>query len=104
MNGPRKNNFTFSMGSAMKANFIKTVFFLILCTALLLTGCSKVTKENYDKLKVGQDYNDVVEILGKVDTCSGTMGIQDCRWGEDSKYISVKFAGRKVINISAKGL
>jgi len=89
----------------MKANVIRTVIFSILCATLLLTaGCSKVTKENYDKLKVGQDYNEVVEILGKVDTCSGAMGIQDCRWGDDSKYISVKFAGRKVIIYSAKGL
>lgn len=89
----------------MKANFIKTVILPILCAALLLTaGCSKITKENYDKLKVGQDYDEVVEILGKADECSGAMGIQDCRWGDDSKRISVKFAGNKVVIFSAKGL
>ena len=93
------------MGSTMKANVIRTVIILIIGTALLLiTGCSKVTKENYDKLKIGQDYDQVVEILGKADECGGAMGIKDCRWGDDNRHISVKFAGNKVVIFSAKGL
>jgi hypothetical protein len=41
---------------------------------LLLTGCgvsnTKVTKENYDKLKTGMTYEQVTEIMGKADTNS----------------------------------
>ena len=93
------------MGSMMKANVVRTVIVSIIGTALLLiTGCSKVTKENYDKLKIGQDYDQVVEILGKADECGGAMGIKDCRWGDDKRHISVKFAGNKVVIFSAKGL
>jgi hypothetical protein len=89
----------------MKTNFVKTVIFSILCASLLLTAsCSKVTKENYDKLRVGQDYDEVVQILGKADECGGAMGIKDCRWGDANKHISVKFAGNKVVIFSAQGL
>jgi hypothetical protein len=93
------------MGDEMKVIFVKTVLILSICTFLLLTaGCSKVTKENYDKLKVGQDYDEVVQILGKADECNATMGIKNCRWGDESKHISVKFAGNKAILFSSQGL
>jgi hypothetical protein len=89
----------------MKSSPIKTVALWLICAALLLTaGCSKITKENYDKLKVGQNYSEVVKILGKADECSGALGIKDCRWGDDSKHISVKFAGNKAVLFSAKGI
>ncbi len=90
----------------MRAKFVKTVLLLSICGFLLLTvGCGgKVTKENYDKLKVGQDYDEVVQILGKADECSATLGIKNCRWGDDAKHISVKFAGNKAILFSSQGL
>lgn len=89
----------------MKTIFVKTVLLLSICGFLLLAvGCSKVTKENYDKLKVGQDYDAVVQILGKADECSATLGIKNCRWGDDAKHIAVKFAGNKAIFFSSQGL
>lgn len=89
----------------MKAKFAKAVIFSIIGAFLLLTtGCSKITQENYGKLKVGQDYDEVVAILGKADECNGAMGLKDCRWGDDEKLISVKFAGNKVAIFSEKGL
>ncbi len=89
----------------MKAKRFKTAIYTFVCAALLLTaGCSKVTKNNYDKLKMGQSYDDVVKILGKAGECSGAFGIKDCRWGDDSKHISVKFAGNKMVIFSSKGL
>jgi hypothetical protein len=89
----------------MKAKRFKTAIYTFVCAALLLAaGCSKVTKENYDKLTIGQNYDDVVKTLGKAGECSGALGIKDCRWGDDSKHISVKFAGDKVVIFSAKGL
>jgi hypothetical protein len=93
------------MGDEMKTIFVKTVLLLSICGFLLLAvGCSKVTKENYDKLKVGQDYDEVVQILGKADECSATLGIKNCRWGDDAKHIAVKFAGNKAIFFSSQGL
>jgi hypothetical protein len=89
----------------MKAKRFKTAIYACICAALLLTaGCSKVTKENYNNLTIGQNYDDVVKMLGKAGECSGALGIKDCRWGDDIKHISVKFAGNKVIIFSAKGL
>jgi hypothetical protein len=77
---------------------------LIFAFSLLTVGCSKLTKANYDRLKVGQNYDEVVKILGKADKCSSTFAIMDCRWGDDEKFIKVKFAGNKVIIFSSKGL
>jgi hypothetical protein len=92
-------------GDEMKAKFVKAVLLLSICGFLLMTvGCSKVTKENYDQLKVGQDYDAVVQILGKPDQCNAVLGIKNCRWGDDDKHIAVKFAGNKAILFSSKGL
>lgn len=89
----------------MKAKFTKAVVFSVIGAVLLMTtGCSKITQENYSKLKVGQDFDEVVAILGKADECGGAMGIKNCRWGDDKKQISVKFAGNKAVIFSAKGL
>lgn len=84
---------------------MKTAILSAICAFLLLTaGCSKLTKENYAKLKFGQNYSDVVKILGEADECSGALGIKDCRWGGDDKHISVQFAADKVVTFSSKGL
>ena len=53
---------------------------------------------------MGQDYDEVVKILGKADECSEVIGIKNCSWGGDKKYIKVKFAGNRVILFSAHGL
>ena len=37
--------------------------------ALLLTGCSKLNRENYDKLKMGITYAEASAILGKAERC-----------------------------------
>ena len=34
-----------------------------LCT--LITGCSKISKENYDQVKVGMNHDQVTDVLGK---------------------------------------
>jgi hypothetical protein len=93
------------MGDAMKTTWGNTAAFFAMAVLLVLAvGCSKVTKENYDKLKVGQDYDEVVTILGKADECSGALGLENCRWGNDDKHIKVKFAAKKVVIFSAHGL
>ncbi len=88
----------------MNLTQIKTAMFSVLLALFLLAvGCSKLTNPNYDKLKIGLDYDEVVNILGKADECSGAIGFKKCRWGDDKKYIKVKFAGNKVVLFSAQG-
>lgn len=75
--------------------------------SLLLVGlvaCGNLTKENYDKLEVGMDYNNVVEILGKPDTCKDAMIGKNCVWGDDSKNIKITFVNDKTTVYSGNGL
>ena len=75
---------------------------------LLLSACSPVTQENYDKLGMGMKYAEVTEILGEPSECKELMQIKQCRWGETSKEggasISVNFVGNNVVLFSSSGL
>ena len=77
-------------------------------TALLLAavffGCSKVNRDNYDKIKVGMDYQEVISIIGEPDKCDGALGIKTCVWGNESKNIKISFMGDSVFVPSMKGL
>ncbi len=77
---------------------------IAIITVAMLIGCGKLSVENYDKIKMGMTYTEIVEILGKPDRCGGTMGIKNCIWGNDSRYIMINFAAEKVILFSAEGL
>ncbi len=77
---------------------------LIFALIAALTGCSKLTRENYEKLKVGMGYDEVVKILGKPDTCSGALFAKNCVWGSDQKNITVSFVGDKVVIYASKNL
>ena len=79
---------------------------LIICLApsLILLGCSKINQENYDKLKVGMDYDEVIEILGKPDNCESILNMKNCIWEESSKSITIKIAANKVVFISSHGI
>lgn len=67
-------------------------------------GCSRVSKENYDKLKVGMAYEEVVSIIGSPDNCSETFGTKTCLWDGEQKQIKVSFIGSKAVAFSSKGL
>ena len=72
---------------------------------LALAGCSKVNKENYDKIKIGVDYETVVEVLGEPNICEDPiLKTKSCTWGSSEKQIEIKFAGDTVIWRSSKGL
>ena len=49
------------------------LIFLIFCS-ILVTGCSKVTLENYEKLKAGMSYEEVMGVIGAADECSEAAG------------------------------
>ncbi len=79
------------------------VFAVMLCAALAF-GCSKVTRENYDKIEMGIEYTDVVGFIGEPDNCDAAFGAKSCIWGNDAKNITVKFMGDKVALPSMTGL
>ena len=81
-----------------------TMFWIISASLLLAVGCSKLTTENYDRLKVGMDYDEVVAIFGEADECGGAIGIKSCTWGDDKKNVTVNFAGDTVVMFSGQGL
>ncbi|WP_218309481.1 outer membrane protein assembly factor BamE [Alteromonas antoniana] len=73
--------------------------------ALLLAGCSKLNKENYDKLETGMSQAEVEAVIGTADNCSKSMGTVSCLWGdENGKNVKVVFMADKAIGFSYDGL
>ncbi|MDD2770231.1 MAG: DUF3862 domain-containing protein [Methylococcus sp.] len=72
---------------------------------LALAGCeNKVSRENYDKLAIGQEYAKVVELLGEPENCQSVVTVKNCVWGKEPKTISVQFMGEKILFYSNSGL
>jgi len=88
----------------------------LLVSALLfmsLAGCaSKVTKENYDKIKVGMTLAEVEKVLGKGELQAGASGgIMDVsgsakvyKWVVGEKAITITFVNDKVTAYHQTGL
>lgn len=70
----------------------------------LLTTYSKVNQENYSKLKANMSKAEVESLLGAPGECADALGMTSCTWGDDKAYISVQYAGDKVMMFSGKGL
>lgn len=83
--------------------FLARLLLVLACTALIL-GCSKVTRENYDKVKVGMAMGEVTAIIGEPDSCSGALGTKKCIWGNEAKNITIAFVGDRVTLPSMTGL
>ncbi|MDX1692586.1 MAG: hypothetical protein R3208_02400 [Ketobacteraceae bacterium] len=71
---------------------------------MALSGCSKLTTENYDKLETGMDKEEVLAIIGSPDKCEEALGAESCVWGDDQKNIKVKLVAGKAVFFSNKGL
>jgi hypothetical protein len=82
-------------------NMMRTI---ALCSLLALTACSKVTTENYDKLKTGMSYEDVRSLLGKPDECSDAVVMKSCRWGDVRSHINVNFVADKAVVFTSENL
>lgn len=77
---------------------------VVLSACVLLAACSKVNQENYAKLKAGMAKAEVESLLGSPAECSGAIGITSCTWGDERTFISVQYAGDKVMMFSGQGL
>jgi hypothetical protein len=92
----------------MLRDFMKhgKIFMLIALASVVLlgAGCSKLTKQNYDKIRPGMEYQQVLDILGDEAICIVATGAQNCTWGDAKKNITVRFAADKVVFTTSTGL
>lgn len=79
-------------------------YFGLLGGLLLLAGCNPVTQENFARLEAGMSRQQVEELLGKPGECAGALGMSSCTWGQKNRFISIQFAGDKVMMFSGQGL
>jgi hypothetical protein len=79
-------------------------YLLLAASLLLLSGCSKVTKENYDKIETGMPYDEVVQLIGKPKECSEALGISSCEWQNGKARVDIKFISNQVTFFSAEHL
>jgi len=78
---------------------------IFMFSILTIVGCDKVNKENYDKVKIGMSYEEVLGILGKPDTCQDpVLKTKTCIWGSSDKQIKIKFVVATVAWRSSKGI
>jgi len=82
---------------------IKRIILLVALVSLI-SGCTRLTRENYEKLNMGMGYEEVVSILGKPDSCSDTLVTKSCMWGDEQKNITVSFIGNKIMLYSSKSI
>lgn len=77
----------------------------VACSALWLAACgSQLSLENYNKLKVGQTFAEVKQIIGEPARCDETLGVRSCQWGDEQRGVSANFVGDQVLLLSAKNL
>ncbi len=55
----------------------------LLVSICILAACSKITAENYAKIKAGMSYNEVSGILGNPTSCDDAVGFKSCKWGDN---------------------
>ncbi|MCO8310499.1 outer membrane protein assembly factor BamE [Pseudomonas mandelii] len=81
---------------------LRSIALLSFC--VLLAACGKINQENYSKLSTGMPKAEVETLLGKPTDCSGALGMSSCTWGDQKSFISVQYAGDKVLMFSGQGL
>lgn len=71
---------------------------------LVMLGCSKVTLDNYNKINVGMSYDEVTQLIGAPEKCADVMGLRNCQWGDEKRFINVSFVGGKVLLFASSNL
>ena len=76
-----------------------------IATLALLSACgNSLSLEKYNKLKVGQSYDEVKQIIGDPARCDEMLGVRTCVWGDEQRGINVNFVGGQVMLLSARSL
>lgn len=72
-----------------------------LASALLLTACSKITQENYAKIRNGMTEQEVIDLLGPAAESGGmsVLGVSggSAKWVAKDAVISIQFVNGKVV-------
>lgn len=83
-------------------SIVTTVF--IALALFGLAACNKISIDNYQRLKAGQTFEEVVAIIGQPARCDEALGIRQCQWGDEQSGISGNFVGGKALLFSARNL
>jgi hypothetical protein len=75
---------------------------IALVAVFIFAGCSKLTTENYAKVQTGMSFAEVTAILGGPDSCDDALGFKSCRWGDDTRNVTVRFFADQVVLHSAE--
>jgi hypothetical protein len=76
-----------------------------IATLALLSACgNSLSLEKYNKLKVGQSYDEVKQIIGDPARCDEMLGVRTCVWGDEQRGININFVGGQVMLLSARSL
>jgi hypothetical protein len=78
--------------------------FALATSLLALVACSRLTQENYDKLKTGMAYEDVESVLGRPSQCSEALTVRTCIWGDEASNINANFIAGKAVLFSSKNI
>jgi len=81
---------------------LRSIALLSFC--VLLAACNKINQENYSQIKAGMNKQEIERLLGSPTDCSGALGMSSCTWGDKNSFISVQYAGDKVVMYSGQGL
>ncbi len=79
---------------------------------LVLSGCNKLSKSNYDKIQNGMTSSQVEDILGQgtekagAGAAVGNLGgsAKVITWGDEKKSVTVTFVNDKVVLKAEQGL
>jgi outer membrane protein assembly factor BamE (lipoprotein component of BamABCDE complex) len=66
-----------------------------------LSGCSKMTAENYTKLQTGMSVAEVNAILGSPQSCDEALGFKSCQWGDEKSNVTARFVAGKLVSLGA---
>lgn len=83
---------------------MKILTALLLGLMLTMSGCSKLTLENYNKIAMGMPYDEVVKLIGPPDRCDDVMGVRSCQWGDEKHSVHVNFLAGQVLLFSSSNL
>ena len=76
-----------------------------LMACMLLAACgSQLSLENYNKLKVGQSFDEVKKVIGHPTRCDEVLGIRTCVWGDEQRGVNIGFVAGQVMLLSATNL
>lgn len=79
------------------------LFSLLFILFIFLLACSKVTKENYQRLQIGMSYREVVALLGKPIRKAEIIDKVQYTWQDKEKVVKIKFKDERVVSFSKKG-